>query len=275
MTLLSPPDDHPETGPVRRAATALTQQFGDPPDLAIVLGSGLTPVEDALSGSTRVSSAELSLPVSTVSGHEGAVVVGKIGAARVAVMSGRVHRYEGRSPAEVVRSIRALHAWGVRRLLLTCSAGSVHAHWVPGTLVRIVDHLDLAAAGEVLEGQAYGTRFPDPSGLYTGPLGTILGAAAADLGIRLEDGVYAAMRGPAYETAAEIRMVRTLGGDLVGMSTVPEALAAVALGMDVAALGVVSNLATGVGMGDIDHDAVTTVAGQAAQHVARLVRAIS
>jgi purine-nucleoside phosphorylase len=265
-----PSPDHPEYHPVHKAAGALRRTFGEPPAVAVVLGSGLGAVTDALQTPVRAPYPALHLPSSGVVGHAGEAVVGVIGKTRMIALSGRVHAYEGAAPATLARTVRALHAWGVRRLLLTNSAGSVHEHWPPGTLVRMTDHINMLGFSP-LAGPAWGTRFPDPAGLYAGPLADSLDASAAELRHDLPTGVYAAMMGPAYETAAEIRMMRTVGADLVGMSTVPEALAALELGMDVAAISVVSNYATGVTDEPVDHEGVTRVAGEAAVRLAEIV----
>lgn len=263
------PTDHPEYPPVQAILTALEERFGQPPTVAIVLGSGLGAVTDAMKDVERAGYTELNMPDSTVVGHAGVAVLGTLGGQRVLALSGRVHLYEGHPPAVLVRTVRALHLWGVGHLMLTNSAGSVHRKWPPGTLVRVEDHINFMGVNPLV-GPRWGTRFPDPAAAYGGRLGTQLAASAAALEVTLPHGVYAAMSGPAYETAAEIRMVRTVGGDLVGMSTVPEVLACLEVGMDVAAIAVVSNYATGVSDEAVDHDSVTRVAGLAAADLARI-----
>lgn len=256
---------------VRQAADALKETFGDAPRMAFVLGSGLTPVVEAVQGAARADASSLGLPTPRVAGHGAEIVVGTLAGIRVAVASGRVHLYEGHAPEVVVRTVRALHAWGVRGLLLTNAAGSVHGHLPPGTLVRLVDHLDLTARSPLI-GADWGTRFPPGDGAWCPRLGAILDDVAQAEGVSVPHGVYAALTGPAYETPAEVRMLRTLGADVVGMSTVPEALAASALGLRAVGLSVVTNFGAGVVDAAVDHGRVQAVAGEAAAQVVRLLR---
>lgn len=262
--------NHPERTVVRAIATALEARFGDAPDVAIVLGSGFGPVIERLSNREVVASTEFGLPQSTVLGHAGEVVVGDMSGVRVVAMSGRVHYYEGVGAAVVVRGVRALHEWGVKQLLLTCSAGGIAPEMSPGSLVLLSDHLNLQG-NTPLKGPAYGTRFPDMTGAYQTGLGPSLQRAAKRLDCVLHEGVYAAMSGPAYETPAEVRMARILGADMVGMSTVPEVLAAVELGLPVSAVAVISNAAAGLSDEALYHDDVTQVTGAAMKRFAALV----
>ena len=259
---------HPEVASVARVVDKLNALLGDAPPVAITLGSGLGPVEDRCEVIARVPVADLGLPVSTVVGHAGEVVRGRLGKTEVVLFSGRIHLYEGYSPGEVVRYVRALHEWGVEKLVLTCSAGSLHAHVKPGALVLITDHINLMGMNPLVGPVLSGTRFPSLEGAYDQQIRDGLHRSAAQLGIRLHEGIYAAMLGPAYETPAEIRLLQVLGADLVGMSTVPEVLAAARIGMTTAGVAVVSNLGTGITDETVDHSAVTEVAGRAAVNLA-------
>lgn len=261
-----------ENGAVAHAARLLATHFGTStaPATAVVLGSGLGAVADAVVDGRTGSQAACGLPVPRVGGHGGTLTVGRLGDADVAVLVGRVHAYEGHTPLTVVRAVRALHAWGVRRLVLTNAAGSVRAALPPGRLVRIVDHLNLTGDSSLV-GRWYGDGFPDGAHTWDAALGDRLDAAAAAEGVPWSRGVYAGMLGPAYETPAEVRMLAGLGADVVGMSTVHEALAGHALGMAVAGVSVVTNYGAGVGTGDVDHDAVTDVAGHAADAMVRVL----
>lgn len=267
-----PPPGHPESDKVAAIAAQLSAAFGPAPRVAMVLGSGLGPVKDRVVAPQRVPFAALGLPTTSVTGHAGAAIVGQLNGVRVVVMAGRVHLYEGWHPADVVRGVRALAAWGVEVLVLTNAAGGVHADLPPGTLVRIVDHINFMGSNPLV-GPAYGTRFVDGSHIWDAELGDALEATAKGRGVRLARGVYAGMLGPSYETPAEVRMLRTLGADVVGMSTVPEALAAAEVGMSVAGVAVVTNFGAGVTDAPIDHGAVTAVAGQAASNLADILEA--
>lgn len=259
--------EHPEAGPVKAVAGALAARFGDAPPVALVLGSGLGSVAERVEGARTVPQAELGLPVPTVAGHAGVVIVGRLGGRRVALLAGRVHLYEGHSPAVVVRSVRALHAWGVRTLLLTNAAGSLDPELPPGALVRLVDHLNLTGTSSLL-GRPWGQPFPDASCTWSERVGDALDTAAQARGVELTRGVYAGVLGPQYETRAEVRMLQRLGAHVVGMSTVHEALAATAVGLEVGGIATVTNLCAGVGDAPTDHAQVTAVAAAAAARLA-------
>lgn len=259
--------DPPEALRVADVAHKLRTALGDPPPVGIVLGSGLTPVVARLADAVEASFSAVGLPEPTVSGHTGRVIVGRLGGTWVVLLAGRVHLYEGHAPATVVRGVRALATWGVGRIVLTNAAGSLHPDLPPGTLVRIADHLNLTGSSPLV-GPAYGVRFPDAAQAWSPELGSALDAAATRAGVRLARGTYAGVLGPSYETRAEVRALAALGADVVGMSTVHEALAVCALGVPLAGVAVVSNYGAGVQDGPIDHAAVTAVASQAAEHLA-------
>lgn len=260
---------HPEVPLVGQVADALNAQLGAAPETAIVLGSGLAPVVARCTEEASVAAVEVGLPPSTVAGHAGRIVKGTLGGAAVALVSGRVHLYEGYTPSEVVRYVRALAAWGVTRLVLTNSAGGLSYRLKPGDLVLVSDHINLLGTNPLV-GPVYGEgeRFPDITQAYDPTLRQVLRKAADRCGVRLKPGVYAAVTGPNYESPAEGRFLLTIGADVVGMSTVPEVLAAAEIGLPTAAIAVVSNLAAGMGGGPVDHSGVTDVAGQAAEQLA-------
>ena len=239
--------------------------------MAIVLGSGLGVLEERMEIERSASFGALGLPESTVQGHAGRMVVGYLGRTRIVAVSGRVHLYEGHTPARVVRYVRALHGWGVRRLILTCSAGGVSEGMEPGALVLIRDHLNLMGASPLVGPMFGAVRFPDMTTPYDPQLSARIVRAASEVEVPLQEGIYAAMMGPAYETPAEVRMVRSLGADLVGMSTVPEVLAAAELGLPTAALAVVSNKASGLSAQPLSHDEVTEAARQVAESFCRVL----
>lgn len=265
---------HPEHEPVQAIADAMQAHLGDAPPVALVLGSGLGGLVDRVSVRASVPSATLGLPQSTVAGHAGRLLVGTLGDGEVAVLSGRVHLYEGYSAWEVVRYVRALHRWGVKKLMLTCSAGGMTEGMTPGTLVVVTDHVNLQGQSP-LTGPRWGPeRFPDMGRAYDPAMRADLHAVAKERGIALSEGVYVAMMGPAYETPAEIHYARAVGGDLVGMSTVPEVLTAVEAGFTVAALSVVSNLAAGMSGEPLSHDEVSDIAGRVGMQVADLFEGV-
>jgi inosine/guanosine/xanthosine phosphorylase family protein len=260
-----------ESARVDRVVERLQCEIGDAPPTVVTLGSGLGPVVDASRIERRASTRALGLPASTVPGHAGEAIVASLGGARVLFLSGRVHGYEGYSFDEIVRYVRAVHRWGARRLLLTCSAGSVRPDLPPGRLTLLQDHLNLMPGNPLVGPPGDGVRFPDASRAHDPELRRILTEQARLAGVELSPAVYAALLGPAYETAAEVRMLRILGADLVGMSTVPELLAAARIGLPAAAIAVVSNYGAGVGEGAVDHAAVTEVAGRAAHGLAAVL----
>lgn len=254
-------------------AEALRARFGPPPEVAVVLGSGLGRFFDALGGEVAPTAA-IGLPNPHVPGHRGLIAVGAVRGRRVACLSGRVHLYEGHPPARVVLAVRALARWGVGGLVLTSAVGGLHPEWPPGQVVLITDHLNLQGqnplTGPNLD--ALGPRFPDLSRVYSARARGLVREAAAALGQRAPvDGVYAAMPGPAYETPAEIRMLRRLGADVVGMSLVAEAVAAAHAGREVLGLSVVANAAAGLVDHPLSHQEVTEAMAAAGDAVSALL----
>jgi purine-nucleoside phosphorylase len=264
----------PEVAP----AEEMKRRFGMPPDVAVVLGSGLGPAVDFLEDvEGEVDYADLGLPTVGVVGHHGRMVVGRLGQARAAFFCGRSHVYEqlGNNLEPVVRGVRAAALWGVPNLVLTASTGGLHAHLQPGTLVRLVDFLDFTGTSPLIgpEVPERGPRFLDVSEAYCPQLGARLDAAAASVGGPWTTGVYAFSRGPAFETPTLVRALATLGGDVVGMSTVPETLAARQMGMTVAGISVVSNPGAGLVDGPLDHAEVLQEAGPVAARLGEILRA--
>lgn len=240
------------------------------PETAIVLGSGLGSVAEAFGNEAELSYAEVpGLSASTVPGHAGRFVLGRQAGKPILLAQGRRHLYEGLTAHEVTASIRFMHELGVRRVILSNAAGAIRESFHVGGLMLITDHLNLQGTTPLLGGP----HFHDMSEVYTLSLQEKLLAAASSLGLTLHQGVYAALLGPQYETPAEIRMLRTLGADAVGMSTVPEAIQARALGMQVAGLSMLTNWAAGLKPQTLHHAEVVEV-GQAASHdLARLLKA--
>jgi purine-nucleoside phosphorylase len=251
-----------------------------PPAVGLVLGSGLSAFAERLESATTIPYGEIpGFPVSRVPGHPGRMVIGELAGAEgrvsVAAMLGRVHAYEGWPAEDVAFGARVLCALGVKVLALTNAAGAVNPDLAPGDLVRITDHLNLSGQNPLVgdNDERIGTRFPDMSHAYDPRLGDLLDATAADLGIALRRGVYACMLGPSYETPAEVRMLRTLGADLVGMSTVPEVIVARHMGVPAVAVSVVTNLASGLSTRPLSHGEVAETADRVRDRIGALLAA--
>ena len=210
------------------------------------------------------------LPRPSVAGHTGRFVLGEIGATRVIYAQGRVHLYEGFSAKDVAAGVRTLASAGVKQLVLTNAAGSVNADFTPGSWMMVVDHLNLTGATPLIGSG----DFIDMTEAYSPALRTRFARAAAKNNVELKEGIYAGLFGPQYETPAEVRMLRTLGADAVGMSTVIEVIQARALGMEVAAFSCLTNWAAGMGTEELDHDRVLEVGQDSAGTFLRLLHAV-
>ena len=238
------------------AEFAAARASGPVPRIGMVLGSGLSTVADAVEGAVRIPYGELpGFRPGSVPGHAGELLLGALAGVPVAILSGRTHHYEGTTGAEIATPIRMLGLLGVERLLLTNASGSLRAEVGPGSLVVITDHINLLGFNPLTgpNDERFGLRFPAMAGAYDAELRAGLHAAAAAVGTALHEGVYLATPGPSFETPAEIRAFRTLGADLVGMSTVPEVIVARHAGLRVGAISVVTNLAEGMGDEAISH----------------------
>lgn len=262
---------------VEAATSMLTARIGTVPDLAIVLGSGLGAFADRLVAPVVVPYSELPhWPTPSVSGHAGRLIVGDVAGRRVVVLSGRVHAYEGHSMAVVTFATRVLAHAGVRQLILTNAAGGINPDFDPGTLMVIDDHINFMGRNPLVgpNEARFGPRFPDMTEVYSRRLRKVASAAGDAMGIRLAHGVYVAVSGPSYETPAEIRAFRELGGDAVGMSTVPEALAARHMGVEVLGLSCIANAAAGMSDALLSEDDVIATAAGVEDVFCRLLEAI-
>ena len=245
------------------------------PRVGVVLGSGLGGLVDALDGRVEIPYSEIpGWPVSTAVGHAGLLVLGSLEDAPVVVMQGRAHLYEGIGADRVVFGVRVLGRLGVRSLVVTNAAGAINADFTPGQLVLISDHVNLQGVSPLVgpNDDGLGPRFPDMSDAYDPEFRRLAHEAARRLGLELGDGVYAAWLGPQFETPAEIRFLRAVGGDLAGMSTVPEVIAARHMGIRCLGISVVTNMAAGVLPEKIDHTLVLEVGARAAGSLTALVR---
>jgi purine-nucleoside phosphorylase len=243
---------------IRHALAAHHSELGTP-EVAVVLGSGLGGFASSLAEAVVIHYGEIPhFPCSTAIGHAGQLVIGKLDGVTVAAMQGRVHQYEGYNAREAAFPIRVLGRLGVRTLVLTNAAGGINPAYSQGALVLIGDHLNLQGANPLTgpNDDRFGPRFPGMSEAYSPELRHIARQAAAGLGITLPEGVYAALAGPSYETPAEIRYLRAIGADLVGMSTVPEVIVARHMGIRVLAFSCVTNMAAGMSNGEISHEEV-------------------
>lgn len=241
---------------VKVAADAVRQRSGGAVDTAVVLGSGLGDFAEKLASPTAISYGELPhWPESSVIGHSGRLVIGQVAGTRIAALAGRVHLYEGRDPSDVVFAIRVMGRLGVRHLILTNAAGGVNTSFSSGALMVIDDHINLQGANPLVgpNDERLGARFPDMTEVYSTRLRRIADDAAAATSVPVAHGVYAGLLGPSYETPAEIRYLRTIGADAVGMSTVCEAIAARHLGMEVLGISCISNMAAGILPRPLDH----------------------
>jgi purine-nucleoside phosphorylase len=244
---------------VEAAAAHIRSRCGALPDTAIVLGSGLGDFADRLLDAIATPYSELPhWPAPTVVGHSGRLVIGNLGAQRVAAMAGRAHYYEGHDLATVVFPIRVMGRLGVKRLILTNAAGGINTAFTQGALMIIDDHINLLGTNPLVgsNDERFGLRFPDMTEVYSARLRGIADAAARAAGVPVTHGVYVATPGPSYETPAEIRFFRTIGADAVGMSTVPEAIAAKHMGIEVLGISCITNMAAGVLPGQLDHHEV-------------------
>ena len=245
--------------------------------VGVVLGSGLGAFADTLDDRHEMPYSKIpGWPQSTAVGHAGKLVDGRIGDTPVIVLAGRAHLYEGYTPAQVTFGIRELHKRGVRSVVLTNAAGGVNTSYKPGDLVLISDHINLLGANPLTgpNDDSLGPRFPDMSEAYAADYRDIAKAAGAKLGLTLKEGVYAAMSGPSYETPAEIRYLRTIGADLVGMSTVPETIVANHMGMKVLAISCVTNMAAGILKQKLVHSEVLEVGERVRDTLIKLLRAV-
>ncbi len=248
---------------VQRAAAWIRERTGGAPDVAIVLGSGLGDFARGLTGATTFDYGDIpNWPASRVVGHAGQLVIGNLGKARVAALSGRAHFYEGHDMRTVTFATRAIGLLGTRTLLLTNAAGGINLTFTPGTLMLIDDHLNLMGTNPLVgaNDERFGPRFPDMSEVYSLRLREIARQTADAQGLALAHGIYAALHGPSYETPAEIRYLRTIGADAVGMSTAPEAIAARHMGIEVLGISCITNMAAGVLPQPLVHDEVMEVA---------------
>lgn len=247
---------------------------GRNPRVAVVLGSGLGGVADAIVNPVEIPYEEIpNFCRSTVEGHAGRLIIGSCGGADIIAMKGRFHFYEGYSMQEVTLPIRVFALMGIRSLILTNAAGGTAPHLAPGSLMIITDHINLMGDNPLRgpNDTRFGPRFPDMTSVYTPAYIDAAHQAARELGLVVAEGVYLALRGPCYETPAEVRMLRDLGGDALGMSTVPEATVARHAGMKILAVSCITNVAAGLVRQEINHQEVMEVGARAGRQLSALI----
>ena len=261
---------------VKEVADFISSKTKFEPQIGLVLGSGLGDYADKMEDKITLGYDEIPhFHKTTVLGHEGRLVLGKVNDVKVAAFQGRFHAYEGYQQTEVVLPVRVLAQLGAKFVILTNASGGINEQYRPGDLVNIIDHINLTGRNPLLgsNDDRVGPRFPDMSYTYDPKMIEAFKQSADELGVTLHQGVYAGVLGPAYETPAEIRMLRTLGADIVGMSTVPESIAAHHAGLRVGGVACVTNMAAGMLKDKLDHNDVKDVANKAKQRFADLLTA--
>jgi purine-nucleoside phosphorylase len=256
---------------VIEAVTALKRHVGEPPQIGIILGSGLGGMVDEIEDAVRIRFEDIpNFPVSSVDGHRGEVLFGNLCGVRLFALSGRVHYYEGYTMQQVVFPIRVMAAFDVKTVIVTNSGGAINVSYKPGDIVAIRDHINLMG-----DNPLKGTNdFVDLSEAYSSKLRNLAKDIAARQGFTLHSGVYAAYSGPSYETPAEIRAMRTMGADMVGMSTVPEVIQANSLKMKVLGLSMITNMAAGMSTKPLSHQDVIQTSNKASAKFSALVKGI-
>ncbi len=262
---------------VNEAAAHILEVSGQKPELGLILGSGLGVLADEIENATVIPYSEIPhFPVSTVEGHAGQLVVGTLAGKTVAAMQGRFHYYEGYSMQEVTFPVRVMKAMGMTHILVTNAAGGVNESFKPGDLMIITDHINYMGAHPLIgpNNSEFGPRFPDMTSAYTKSLVELAEQVASKQNIAIQKGVYIGFTGPTYETPAEVRMARILGGDAVGMSTVPEVIVAAHGGMKVLGISCITNMAAGILDQPLAHDEVIETTEKVKSTFLNLVKSI-
>jgi len=262
---------------IRKAASFITARINEVPDTAIVLGSGLGSLADKMQDKIEITYPEIPhFPVSTVIGHAGKLIYGKLEGKLIICLAGRFHYYEGYSMKEIAFYVRVLKVLGIKKLILTNAAGGVNEGFAPGDLMLISDHIkffdDSPLRGKNFD--LFGPRFNDMSAVYSEELINLAKSVANEHEILVKEGVYAFMPGPSYETPAEIRMLRVLGADAVGMSTVPEVITAAHCGMEIIAISCITNMAAGILKQKLSHEEVFETAKATEEKFTKLIKGI-
>lgn len=262
---------------IQEAAAYIQSKTEVKPEVGLILGSGLGVLADLIQDGISIPYQDIPhFPVSTVEGHDGELLLGTIEGRAVVMMKGRFHMYEGYGPEVTAFPVRVMKELGVSSLLVTNAAGGVNTSYEPGDLMVISDHLNLTGKNPLIgpNDAALGVRFPDMSEGYSRRLRKLLKDTAESKGIHVQEGVYAGLLGPTYETPAEIRMLRTLGADAVGMSTVSETIVARHAGLEVLGISCISNMAAGILDQPLSHDEVMETTDRVREKFLSLVLAV-
>ena len=269
--------DGEEFARAERAAKFIRSKTKLRPQIALVLGSGLGAFADGLESATRIPYERIPhFPRSTAVGHAGRLVIGKVENVAVAAMQGRVHFYEGYSLKDIIFPMRVFARLGIRAAILTNAAGGINLNFTQGALVVMRDHINLQGSNPLIgpNDERFGPRFPDMTHAYDKNYRTTALEEARRLGVEVSEGVYAALPGPSYETPAEIRYLRTIGADVVGMSTVPEVIAARHMGMRILGISCITNMAAGILDKPLDHREVLATGERVKDSFIALLRAV-
>jgi len=259
---------------ITEAAAFIQKKCAYKPKIGLILGSGLGAIGDQVENPEFFPYKDIThFPVSTVEGHAGRLVIGKLAGKEVLAMQGRFHFYEGYSMDVVTFPVRVMKKLGIETMIVTNAAGAVNKKYEPGNLMLITDHLNMQGTNALIGSNlaSFGPRFPDMSTAYDPELGDIARECASGLGITLREGVYSCQTGPSYETPAEIRMLRTLGADAVGMSTVPETTVAVHSGMKVLGVSCMTNMAAGILDQPLNHEEVIETSARVREDFIKLM----
>ncbi|WP_018922146.1 purine-nucleoside phosphorylase [Salsuginibacillus kocurii] len=262
---------------VKEAASSLQDKLEQKPEIGLILGSGLGDLAEEIEGDVRIKYENVPhFPVSTVEGHAGQLVTGSLQGKQVIAMQGRFHFYEGYSMQDVTFPVRVMKELGVSKLIVTNACGGMNPSFNPGDLMVITDHLNMTGANPLIgpNDEELGPRFPDMSQAYSRQLQDVAHAAGKKLDLSLQEGVYAGISGPNFMSAAELKMLRKLGGDVVGMSTVPEVIVANHAGLEVLGISCVTDMAVGEEIEGVSHDEVIEVATKTKPRFIQLVKEI-
>ncbi|HHX60756.1 MAG TPA: purine-nucleoside phosphorylase [Epulopiscium sp.] len=262
---------------IQESADYIQSKMTLKPTIAVILGSGLGDLADEIQNSVKIPYTQIPhFPISTVVGHAGQLLIGELEGKTILAMQGRFHYYEGYPMTDVTYAIRVMKQIGIEKLIVTNAAGAVDPSFVPGDLMLISDHINLSGSNPLIgrNMDSFGVRFPDMSNAYSLELRDLASKVAKGAGIDLKEGVYTFMSGPTYETPAEVRMIRLVGGDAVGMSTAPEVIVAVHSGIEVVGISCLTNMAAGILDQPLNHEEVVETSQRVKSKFTTLIKGL-